>query len=305
MPGHANAPVDYTDRTLYITPDGVQYMFSAPTFVLQEDGLGMPPIEYVTQRGPFQDGESVKNLFLRPRTLQMVVRRNGCSKAEYWNIRAVLLDILRPRRGTPPVTNLPGILRKYMANGAVREWEVFTTEGPSFPSHSTEVWDQWSVQDTIRFTAYNPLARDPKIQSRTYSLVGAASAVFPITFPYTFATFGAGADSVVVAGTWETFPTFTITGPLTAPFIRNVTTGEQMQFSFNLLAGQTAFVDLSYGNKTVTLNDGTSLLGLMDPTSDIGTFHLVSGTNVLQVFATGAAANSTIVMQWYNRYIGV
>ena len=57
------------DRITYITPDGVEYMLSPPVWVLQEDGFGMPPIEYVTQRGPLQHGETVKNLFLRPRTI--------------------------------------------------------------------------------------------------------------------------------------------------------------------------------------------------------------------------------------------
>lgn len=292
-------PLPNLDRLTYITPDAVEYMLSPPTWVLQEDGLGMPPIEYVTQRGPFQHGETVKNFFLRPRTIQLVVRKQGCSRSEYWGIRARLLDILRPGRLDPTT---PGTLRKYMANGSVRDLSVYTSEGPGFPSHSDEVWDEWSIQDTIRFTAYDPILRDPSVKSASFS-IGVPTGTFPITFPYQSSTFGTGTQAVN-AGTWDSAPTIIITGPITGASITNITTNETITFNYALAAGQVATFDLNFGRKTVTLADGTNLIGYVSVDSDLGTFHFRPGTNQLQVFGTGTSGATSIVLQWFNRYIG-
>lgn len=298
-----SAPPDYSDRMVYITPDGVEYKLSAPLFVIQEDGFGMPPIDYVTERGPFQHGETVKDYFMRPRTIQLIVRRNGCTRSEYWNIRKVLLDILRPGRGLIQSPPAPGLLRKYLANGDVRELFVYTSQGPGFASHSPDQWDQWSVQDTIRFTAYDPVMRDPVLQSKSYASSG-TSGTFPITFPWLFASFGIGAQDITYSGTFLAFPTITINGPVVSPLIRNVTTGEKIQFTFTLAGGEQAVADLSYGHKTVTKNDGTNLIGFVTADSDVATFHLNPGLNQMQITATGTSAISSFVVSWYNRYVG-
>lgn len=295
-------PQLYLDRLTYITPDNVEYMLSAPVFVLQEDGFGMPPIEWVTERGPFQHGETVKDFFLRPRTVQLVVRRNGCSRAEYWNIRNTLLDILRPGRG-PLGRPRPGTLRKYTANGAVRELQAYPSEGPGFPSRGPDVWDQYSVQDTLRFTCYDPIAKDPKIKSTTFSAVG-SQGVFPITFPFQTSSFGSN-TTVQYAGTWLSYPTVILNGPLNGPIVRNLTTGEKIQLDGSIASGRTVTIDLTFGTKTVTLDDGTNMIGLVSADSDLATFHLTPGVNLLSAFSSGTASGSNIVLQWYERYIGL
>lgn len=290
------------DRLTYITPDGIEYMLSEPVWVLQEDGLGMPPMEYVTQRGPFQDGETVKAVFLRPRTIQLVVRRNGCSRAEYWNLRNQLLDILRPRG----LRVTPGTLRKYLANGGVREFAVFPSEGPGFPSHPSTSWDQWSIQDTVRFTCYDPVARDPTQQTKLFVSSGGTSGTFPITFPLSIASFSsAGATPIKNVGTWDSFPVIVINGPATGPQVTNVTTGEKIVLSYVVPSGHSVTIDLAFGDKTVKLDDGTNLIGFVTPDSDLGTFHLQPGDNNVQVFATGTSVVTSIVVNWFTRYIGI
>lgn len=296
-------PKDYFDRTTYIAPDGLEFMLSSPVFVIQEDGLGMPPIEYVTERGPFQHGDTVKDYFLRPRVIQVILRQGGCSRLEYWNIRARLLDAVRPGRGPAIAPPMPGIFRKYLANGAVREWLVYTSEGPGFPARSDEAWDQWAIQDVVRFTAYDPIARDPRTVSATFATTG-ASGTFPITFPYTFIAGSGGQQTINYAGTFITYPTIFIAGPTTSPLITNITTGEHIQFTFTLAAGEYATADLSYGHKTVTKSDGSNLIGYVSSDSNLATFHLNPGTNVVQVLATGTSVASSVILTWYNRYIG-
>jgi len=72
-----------------ITPDSQVYTFrdDQRRFTMSTSGEGLPPIEYITQRGPFQHGETVVDYRLRPRVLQMVYREKFCSRDVYWDGR--------------------------------------------------------------------------------------------------------------------------------------------------------------------------------------------------------------------------
>jgi len=290
------------DRLTYFTPDGVEYSLAPPVWTLQEDGYGMSPIEYVTQRGPFQHGETVLAAWLRPRTIDVIVRIQGCTRIEYWNIRRTLIDMFRPNR-TP--TLQPGILRKYMANGLVREWFVFPGGGLSFPSHDPNQWDEYSIRDLIRFTCYDPVARDPVPKSVVFTL-GGGSAQFPLQFPFTITGGGSGDTKTVVSnGTWDTFPSISIIGPASSVIITNLTTNEHIALSYNIPASHTVAMNLAYGAKSIMLDDTTNLVGFITPDSDIGTFHLRPGSNSVQVIASGTTAATQTALTWFDKDIGV
>ena len=289
------------DRFTYITPDNQEFMLSSPWYVMSEDGLGMPPLEYITQRGPFQDGESVVSVWARPRTIQLMVRREACSRPEYWNLRTALINAMRPNRVSDRRT--PGLLRKFMANGRTVEWLVYPSQGPGFPPGDQNSWDQFAIQDTIRFTAYDPIARNPIQQTFTFASSGVVG-TFPITFPYQFASFGSN-STIPYSGNWDAFPTITLNGPLTSPLVRNLTTGEKIALNTSIASGRTVTVVLDYGNKSITLDDGTNLIGFASADSDIGSFHLQPGDNNMQIFATGTSGISAVVLRWFDRVIGV
>ncbi|MCI0551432.1 MAG: exo-alpha-sialidase, partial [Anaerolineae bacterium] len=68
----APAPALEGGSISYIGPDGQVYPLVTPhlpvgRFVMNFSGFGMPPFDYVTQRGPFQHGETVRDFFARPR----------------------------------------------------------------------------------------------------------------------------------------------------------------------------------------------------------------------------------------------
>ena len=63
----------------YVSPDDETYKFrdGIQKFVLSgTNGLGLPRINYRTQRGPFQNGQTVLGFTLEPRILTLVHRRN-------------------------------------------------------------------------------------------------------------------------------------------------------------------------------------------------------------------------------------
>jgi hypothetical protein len=255
----------------------------------------MPEIEYVTQRGPYQHGESVKDYFLRPRIVELHIRQNFCSRQAYWDGRAAILDLLRPHNGI-------GILRKVLPNGAKRDLLVNIQSGPKFEPRKNDSWDELSFEEIIRFVAYNPVYFDPDQRSQTFGTSGALT--FPLTFPITFASFG-NTVTVNYEGTWIEYPTIVITGPLSATEIINLTKGDRIGLTYNIPAGRYITIDLSYGTKSVLLDDGTNLIGYVSSNSDLATFHLHPGDNVIRVIGTGSSLATNVSINWYSRYVGI
>lgn len=290
------------ERNLFITQDSVTYeLHSPPTRAMMYDaGTGMPEIEYITQRGPFQHGESVKDYFLRPRVVELRYRKNCCSRQDYWDSRAELLNILRPNRGNVALPQ--GTLRKILPDGTKRDLEVTIQQGPRYEPQKITEWDSWSIDEILRFVAYNPVYYDPDQNTQVFGPLGAL--IFPITFPIVFADFG---NTVVIdyQGNWVEYPSITITGPLTTTRIENLTTNELIDFGYTVLPGETVTFDLTYGVKSVTLGDGTNLIGYITPESDLATFHLQPGNNQVRILATGSSVDTDIVVGWFDRFVGI
>lgn len=301
------------ERLVYIDPQGVKYDLHAPPHraVLSEEGLGMPPIEYVTERGPMQHGVTVKDFFLQPRPIQIIVAQNFCGRDQYWNGRAGLIDAIRPNKSDDALQVGAGVLRKYYANGRRRQFDVLTDGGPGFVP-TEPGWRSWQFVEALRFTAHNPVAYDPATKSTSFNIgAGAGDQLeFPITFPIQFSASGE-TRSVTYEGNWLEYPTFIITGPIESPTIHNQTTDESITLATNIPAGRVATIKLTYGYKTVTLDDGTNLQSYISSDSDLVTFHLapapvaVGGANVLRMEGTGTSVDTAAEMLWYNRYMGV
>ncbi len=110
----------------------------------------------------------------------------------------------------------------------------------------------WSVghhRCTLQFVASDP--RRYSIAEYTSPLVGLPAPgigglSFPLSFPLSFGTPGIpGVVTVVNAGEAVAWPTYVVTGPVTAPVITNTTSGRVLQWasSFTLNAGSVMTVD--------------------------------------------------------------
>lgn len=285
--------------------------------VISDEGSGLPPIQYITERGPFQHGESIKDFFLGPRTVQFLIRQNYCSRQAAWDGRQSLLNLIRPNKPGGP----QGVLRKILPNGARRDLRVVPVAGPVFEPRRTGIWDEWSIQETLRFTAYNPIYYDPVGHTETWQ--HPASTGFPYTFTFPFSVpnelsfpieypiefYGFHITDVIhYAGNWLEYPRIVIHGPAAIIEIINTTTDERILISgpdFFVEPGRYAIIDLTYSIKTVTMDDGTTLESYVSDDSDVGTFHLEPGDNNFTVIVHGAGLASQVVMTWKDRYIGI
>ncbi len=289
----------------YVSPDGIIYDLHVPSqygrWVISSTGWGMPPIDYITQMGPFQHGANVRDFFLKPRVIQMLVEQNFCGRDEYWAGRAALLNAIRPNRQLIYTATVLGRLRRLLSNGNMRDLDVFIGEGPEF-GQLIEQWKEWGFRELLRFVAYNPVIYDP-------TLIDQHNWVIPN---------GAVNDTqnVTYLGTWEEYPTFVITGPLNNPQITNTETGEVIAMTYNIpappAAGSIVTITLTYGLKTVVDGAGVNLIGTVTTGSNLATFHHAPdpeaplGVNPINLQGAAAVAGVTnFEVRWYNRYIGI
>jgi hypothetical protein len=301
-------PFGQHEMYLYITPDGETYPLDVDgrRVVLNDEGTGTPPYEYITQRGPFQHGESLTAVYAKPRVLQLMIMQRYDNRDSYWNGRRNLLGVLSPRRQAIDGNVDLGVLRRILSTGEKRDLKCLITEGPKFEPRHEDSWQELSYTETLRFTAFDPIYYDPTVQSYIFDQQG-SQLVFPIVFPIRFETILQDV-TLNYNGTWLTYPTFTITGPMTYFHIVNETTGEQIDITYDLAAGETITIALAYGSKSVTKNDGTNLLPYVSGDSDLGTFHITEaslGVNQLHVHMVGVTSTSQIEMTWNDRYVGI
>ncbi len=299
----------------YITPDGNVYPLVTPhefgRFVLSFSGLGTPPIEYITQRGPFQHGATVKDFFLAPRTIQLLIRQDFKDRTDWWAGRATLLDNIRPNRQIISTASVPGSLEWCVADGTRRRINAFIADGPTFEPRQLGSWDEWAFQEVLRFICFDPIFFNPTRVDLSFALTLDAELVFPIDFPIEFGD-GIVADTLNVSyvGTWETFPTIVIVGPLENPIIRNVTTGEKLEFAIDIAAGRTVTIDLAYGVKTVVDDLGNNLIGNLSADSNLATWHLApdpeaaNGLNVITLSGLNPTGATSVQLQFFTRYYG-
>jgi len=303
----------FPEYDMYIAPDGTELRFDrlSDLFIQSFDGYGMSPIKYLEQQGAFQHGVSIYDYRLQKRIIQWTIRQDSCNRWTYWENRANILDLLRPNRHT--INNFgPGKLRKFLPDGTMRDLDVHLELGPIFSS-PTGHWDEWGYTEVIRFVAPDPTFYNPLENSYLWNLGPAQThLVFPITFPIQFGyTVVSATTPITYVGTWMSFPTIIIRGPIAGFTITNSETGEMIRLNYKIAPGVIVTISLEFGNKTVTTAAGVNLIGVVSTDSDLSTFHfapapeVAGGINTMIVSGAGCNPNTRITLSHYTRYIGI
>lgn len=291
---------------LYIIRNGTYYDLSGGLAYLEsDDGFGLPGVTRVTDRGPLQNGVNDLGFRLQPRNVNLVLVKPEACPNSWRALRQRFLEAFKP-------SDTPLNLRWEFGDGSRRQIDMHFTGGLSLP---WTVADRVrpSLRDVVNLYAPDPTWYDPDTNSATWTLAIQDELSFPIEFPISFGS-DVISESVTVnyPGTWLAFPIVTFTGPIVAPTIRNLTTGEKLELSYSVGVGESVIIDTRYGHKTVTNNSGVNLISYLSSDSDLATFHIAAdpestdGENIL--FASGSEANSgqtSIRAEWNDRYIGI
>lgn len=308
------------EKVVYFAPDGKRYNLHDPSgrAVLSMNGWGMPQVDYAETRGPFQHGTTPLTVRLGAREIEVNIAYARCSRDEYWASRAALMDALRVSR-TDVNNPSPGYLRWYRSDGTIRQVDVLIKSGPEFPAGKG--WNSFGFEDTLVFKAFDPIIYDPTQGSDYESGFGCTPEerlVFPFSFDYGHLAFGGSYCDVTktatinYTGTWQSYPTIVLTGAMTDAIILHNQTGKKIEFKdYTLPSGRVVTIDLAYNSKTVTLDDGSSLLAYISDDSALGDFAILpdplvaGGVNTISIIAANADTNADATISWYVNYKGI
>lgn len=298
------------DVLLIETFDGKELFFGGdePDFKLLAYGnLGAPPTEFITQQGYKQDGVNERDYILQPRTITVELWRSpACDRQTYWDNRAALHEFLRPNRNGPITFTLR------TPNGNLRSLIVRADPGLVFPPNPDN--NSWDIQEQLDFIAFNPILFDSGGTVLALAVAVQTQLVFPITFPITFGTSDLflTTGNITYTGTWESYPTITLTGPYTRATVTNVTTGVALFMAVAIPQGETRVITLTPGAQSIVDQNGVNRFSDLGPGSNLIDFNLrpdpevPNGIQEITIqLVDGVNGISGAEIDYFNRYFAI
>jgi hypothetical protein len=272
-------------------------------------GCGLPPVRRLKERGPQQHGSSDVGFLLDERMLNLALMVLGVDEADCASNRRALAHILKPLQATPVQLRVTG------DDGLVRQIDSNVIGMVDFPNTLQERIGASQVV-VVQFEAADPIPYDPALHNIVFTVAGGTGPpggfLVPLRIPLLYTTGGLldAVQSLSYTGDWETFPTLYLTGPMTSPVIRNVTTNKVLDFTgATITGGDTWKVDLRYGQKRITDSGGALKNAALSDASDLVTWSLVAdpeaagGVNDIRVYVpSGATVNTKVRIEYYDKY---
>jgi hypothetical protein len=261
---------------------------------------GLAPSHRITQRGPFQNGDTDIDFRLDPRIISLPFVAPATSFTESFNVRAKILQVFKPGNDTAQLT--------FSTNSFARQIDVQVVGGLTMDTDARD----FTVRGVIQLRAADPTWYDLYETTRYLSgtLFGTPTP-YPKPYPVPY---GAGTinniSTINYLGSWASYPRIQCEGPATDLTIVDGL-GNIIQFDDAIPAGQIWTIDLSYGKKSVVDQNGVNKFAALNINSNLVDWGLypdptiLNGTNTISVSASGTDTNSEVIMYYAARYIGV
>lgn len=276
-----------------------------PMYLVGTVGFGLSPAHHLTQRGPFQQGDSYIGLRLDPRIITLPLVIVATSPEDSFSKRAKMASLFRMSDDVVTVrmswTDSTGTYDRRI-QGRVLGQLSFDTD---------------AQYDTIR-TTVQIRCNDPTWYDSTQSTAILTSTLFgtPTLYPKPYPVLYGSAvvdkiTSIAYAGTWDSYPIIQVTGPATNLAITD-TLNHTISFANPIPAGAFWTIDLSYGIYTVYDQFGNNKFSELTAISNLVDWRVYAesdlvpnGVNTISVSATGTNADTNVAMYYTTRYIGV
>ena len=284
--------------------DSVAFDSTTGIYVYQHDGLGMPPVQRITQEGPFQHGATQLNARLQPRVVTLGLA-NLESDTLTWAARDALFAMLND------IDNAL-YLDATRPDGTTRRLDVRYLDSLTMPRAAQhDGFDRYVLQ----FIAHDPVWYEQAAEVVTLDIAaGGEGLELPMEIP--FGLGGSVVDSstwFTYAGNWVSYPIIKLTGPIEDALLYTwVRDGDPyIKLSFDgvtIAAGDYYEIDCRYGYKTVKDSAGTNKIGDLTSDSDLAEFGIYPypqcSVAAFVLTGIGATAATTCALTYYNRYVG-
>ena len=266
-----------------------------PFHYLSSDGFGGTDIEIQTRRGAYQDGTTLQTVRLSPRTLMVRFLLLAPDRAGVEQKRRRIAAAFNPRNGL-------GTLVWTQEDGSQYALRCVALSGsPSFTPGRLAQGRAWQ-EVVVDLQAPDPCWFDAA--ATTLPLAGLTGGLaFPASFPASFAAMGS-TMIVVNEGDIAAPIRIEIPGPCLNPVVENLTTGEQIALTLDVLEGQTILIDTAYGNLLCRLQaaNGTQTNAMQYLSPDSTFWQLQPGENIVTFSTPSGSVEVTI--EYASRYTG-
>lgn len=306
----------------YESPDGFRYYFDGR--IQSHSNTGLPPLKFIEDFGPQQDGSTVRDWRINPRTIEMDIFLQGdyCCGTRGEQL-AEIINIIRPNRGT--TRDVPGWLRFHNDNAVLMEIPVHVLRGPSGDYNYNGNVGRWQVSDAVQFYAADPIWREYAKRSIVVVLDTDTESCLDDCLDYTAdadadsfclvpTTFVNQTINVNYTGTWDGDQIdIYLTGPMENPIITNQTTGDTIELDYIIPSSDVVTITIRPEYVSVLDNNGNNLIGSITSISDLVDFVLKcpgeitpTGLNVLTIAALNSDINTTeLRVDYWVRHISV
>lgn len=136
--------------------------------------------------------------------------------------------------------------------------------------------------------------------SSTLSRTVGGGFILPIILPIVSTASTGGTVVITNDGTTESFPTVTITGPMSSPTVQNTTLGRYISLDLSIQAGEQIVIDMK--NKTIT-KDGQSVI--QNKVAGSQFWWLNPGSNSIKVETSSGSDAGSVQVSYRHAWIGV
>lgn len=264
--------------------NGVSFGVGTNIQVLQSSGLeDLPTVRSNDVNRPRDTGEFIGLDFSGGRdvTVDLLLLDTAGAADLYTTIQALQTATVPIQSGTLPLTfQVPGRINRQV-NARPRRRSI-----PVNVDYSVRY-----VKASVEFHCADPRIYDVNISTLALNLpVVSGGLSWPLHWPLSWGTATSGAGTATNAGNVNTRAVVTFAGPLTAPSIKNATTGQTWACSAVLNNGDSLVVD--FDQKTVLLN-GTASRYSTIATGSVW-WEIVPGANSIIYSASAGTGTATV-----------
>lgn len=270
------------------------------------NGRFMPPVTFVSDKLPTQDGEVVRHVRFEARPLKITgYLQAPCAStdpvADVYALLVNLVNAMNPKRGA-------GTLRVTNAAGQQRDLVCYYASGLELPEKFGSTVTKRIHKVDLTFMAFDPFWTSTSTTSMSFVSTPAV-AFFPF-FPLRLT-----ASQIIVSqfvmnpGSVESWPVWKIYGPGSGIHLTNLDTGETTDFSSNgglsLIAGDYMIIDTRPGVKTIIRGStGENLWPYMSPSSTL--WPIPAGGAYVELQMAGTTAGVSVMdLSFSSRFLTV
>lgn len=277
----------------FIDPDATSTTLSVEWNM---DGRYLPDAFFDSEASPVYAGSLVNRVRHQERKISLPITIQSTDPSALQTELRSLTYKMDPTRGI-------GTLKVTNTDATVREIPCYVESGLNLPEQLGSTQGRYWQRLNLVFYCPQPYWLDASPTQETIAY-GATSATFFPMFPLKMSSSTVfGTTSVDNTGDVSAWPTWTINGPGSAIYLKNLTTSETLNITYTLAAGESITIDTSPDVTTVTKQDGTNIFPYLSTTSSL--WPLEPGTNELQLEMSSATSSSSIVFSYKRRWLSV